>query len=275
VHRCPALIDAATWQQANDILAAEGGRTGGTGPAPRDPYMLRGAISCGNPECTAGPDSPMYRIARKPYAYYRCTGRGPNRGGCGTLANLADADAAVDHLLSTVFTDEVQIFTVIAGNKAVLAAQLADIDAQLLELPALRLPEADEDAERARLRAWRREVETTPRTADSYGRKGAGYTYAERWAEVPVAERGGWLTAHGFRVTATRGEITVTQTDPDTLLQKFGRVPLPVARPARSDGGTRHGPRTKGPAEGRNRAELRSFLIASHPVTYQALIPSG
>jgi DNA invertase Pin-like site-specific DNA recombinase len=248
-HRCEGLVDAATWQAAQAALSLPPQVAAGHGgPRGKEPAMLAGLV-CGNPDCPAGPGSPMYRVKPGPgpdHVYYRCYGRGAARAGCGTYVRMAPADEAADVLITATFTKPVIIYTRIPGNVAVLAAQLDDINAQLEELPRLGLTEAEEDARRAELRERRRVNEDAERTEDTYGRAPAGYTHAERWQQLAVGERGAWLARHGFRVTATRTEVTATQTDPVTGEVTFGRRALPAVRRARSDGGSPRGPR-RGP----------------------------
>jgi DNA invertase Pin-like site-specific DNA recombinase len=249
-HRCEAIVDAGTWHAAQDALrlppkvqAAPAGR-----PAKRPP-MLNRVLFCGNPDCPGGGEWPMYRITPGPgtdHVYYRCYGRGAARAGCGTYVRLALADEAVDRLITATCTDPVIIYTRIPGNADALDAQLEDIDTQLEELPRLRLAYAEEDAMRADLRRRREAIEQTERTADTYGRAPAGYTHAERWAQLADTERGAWLARHGFRVTASRTDVTVTQADPVTDRLRREHIAITPARRARSDGGRPLGPR-RGP----------------------------
>jgi DNA invertase Pin-like site-specific DNA recombinase len=54
-------------------------RLGGTGK--KLPKVLLAKLKCGNPECPGNGEWPMYRNQNR---YYRCTGKGANRQGCGT-----------------------------------------------------------------------------------------------------------------------------------------------------------------------------------------------
>ena len=58
--------------------------------------MLSGVLSC--PACD---DSPMYRLAS---GYYRCTGRGADRRGCGNMVRPRLVDAAVDQIITQDFS---------------------------------------------------------------------------------------------------------------------------------------------------------------------------
>ena len=100
VHRCEALVDAAMWKRANDAL----GRHGKRGPENKlDPALLSGVLYCGNPDCPAGPDSPMYRHrsskANGNREYYRCYGVGSQRKGCGNMVRLVTLDGIVGMLM--------------------------------------------------------------------------------------------------------------------------------------------------------------------------------
>jgi DNA invertase Pin-like site-specific DNA recombinase len=235
------LIDGATWQRAQDALVSRPRR----GPAMPNRAMLTPALWCGNPDCPAGPDSPMYRLTpRSNYVYYRCAGKGARRSGCGNMVPLAAVDAAADLMLSTLFTEQVTVNTRVPGNGAVIEAALEDNRLQMRELNVR--DDLDEDAydeAAAALRAERKRIADTLRTEDTYTYAPAGYTYADRWAGLATAERGGWLAEHGFRVTATRTEVTVTKVNPVTGEEEAGFTqPLPEPRPVRRDSGRPRGP---------------------------------
>jgi DNA invertase Pin-like site-specific DNA recombinase len=92
-----ALVSFSAWQQANETLT--GRARPGRGTVVRDKVFL--SPVCGNPDCDATGEhpSPMYRIyngtSKDRQPHYRCTGRGPQRKGCGLLVPVAEFDAIV------------------------------------------------------------------------------------------------------------------------------------------------------------------------------------
>jgi len=88
------LVTYSVWAQANAALASR--IRPGRGTVKHDKAML--SPVCGNPDCdaTGAHPSPMYRMfggnPADRNAYYRCTGRGPTRKGCGNMIKCAELD---------------------------------------------------------------------------------------------------------------------------------------------------------------------------------------
>ena len=207
VHQCEALVDAATWKRANEALT---NRPGG-GRTSQDPAMLAGALWC--PHC---PDSPMYRIktwtsrAGEPYLYYRCTGRGAGRQSCGLMVRLEVADAGVNHIIAAKFDVPVIAYAVIPGNEAEIESRLEEVRFEISRLSS-DLPDEEYDRELRRLRRKRDRVAATEVVEDRVELTDTGERYSELWDGLSVAERGPWLAEHGFRVTASKTEMTVAR----------------------------------------------------------------
>jgi site-specific DNA recombinase len=105
------LVSYSAWLEANAALTSRG--KPGRDTVVREKAML--SPVCGNPACdaTGKHPSPMYRIyggygeARQPY--YRCTGSGPRRTGCGNMFPLAELDDIVtEAMVGDLFTDHVE-----------------------------------------------------------------------------------------------------------------------------------------------------------------------
>jgi DNA invertase Pin-like site-specific DNA recombinase len=98
-----ALVTYSVWQQANEMLSSRA--RPGRGTVVRDKVFL--SPVCGNPDCDATGEhpSPMYRIyngtSKDRQPHYRCTGRGPQRKGCGLLVPVAEFDAIVTEAMLT------------------------------------------------------------------------------------------------------------------------------------------------------------------------------
>ncbi len=200
IHRCEPLVDAATFARAGKALDSRPKR-GHVDPANR--AMLSGVLDC--PSCA---DSPMYRLNT---GYYRCTGRGADRRGCGNMARTGAVDAAVGRIIAADFGIPVMAHVIIPGNEAQTAARLAEIQFEIRQLAAADLDDQEYDRRLAGLRAERDRVKAAEVVPDRVELTDTGERYSELWARTPVPERGPWLARHGFRAYASKAEVTVVQ----------------------------------------------------------------
>lgn len=202
ILRCEALVDEPTWRQAGEALDHRPHR-GHIDPANR--AMLSGAIFC--PHCE---DSPMYAITsggKDRHRYYRCAGRGRQRKGCGLMVRTEVVDSAVNQIAADTFDKPVIITKVIPGHDH--EAELGEVRLDMQELPTRGLSDAEFDAELARLRAERDRLSGLPNVPTEIKRVPSDQTYAQLWSEMPDAERGAWLKARGFRITADKERVTL------------------------------------------------------------------
>jgi DNA invertase Pin-like site-specific DNA recombinase len=200
IHRCEPLVDAATRRRAIQALSTRPKR-GHVDPANR--AMLAGVLAC--PFCD---DSPMYRLNT---GYYRCTGRGASRRGCGNMVRTAAVDAAVDQIIAQDFGTPVMAHVIIPGNEAAIAARLEEIRFEISQLGSADLGDEEYDRRLAGLRAERDQVKAAEVVPDRVELTDTGERYNQLWARTPVPERGPWLARHGFRVCASKTEVTVMQ----------------------------------------------------------------
>ena len=198
--RCEPLVDAATFARAGKALDSRPKR-GHVDPANRP--MLSGVLAC--PVCA---DSPMYRLNT---GYYRCTGRGADRRGCGNMVRAEVVDAAVDQLIIEWFGTPVMAHQVIPGNEARIAARLEEIRFEIRQLGSADLDDGEYDRRLAGLRAERDQVKAAEVVPDRVELTDTGEVYSELWTRTPVPERGPWLARHGFRVTASKAQVKVIQ----------------------------------------------------------------
>jgi DNA invertase Pin-like site-specific DNA recombinase len=96
------LVAATTWQAANAALASRVR----PGRGAKEKALLQPVCGeCFGIErdgCSSGV-SPMYRIDARGYPYYRCTGHGPQRKGCGFMVPVSALDELVtDEMLSNL-----------------------------------------------------------------------------------------------------------------------------------------------------------------------------
>jgi hypothetical protein len=177
--------------------------------------MLSGVLYCAN--CV---DSPMYKTTpskrlqascRYLTVYYRCWGRGSRRQSCGNMVPLEDVDAAVNEIIAATFDVPVMKREIIYGNEAEIEARVEEIKFEIQQLGSLDLPDEDYDRELARLRAERDRVANLDRVRDRVELIPTGNTYYGVWQRLSIQERGPWLAGQGFRVTANKEQVTVSQ----------------------------------------------------------------
>jgi site-specific DNA recombinase len=198
--RCEPLVDAATFAGAGKALDARPKR-GHVDPANRP--MLSGVLSC--PFCQ---DSPMYRLAS---GYYRCTGRGADRRGCGNMVRAGAVDAAVDRIITETFDKPVMAHAIIPGNEAQIAARLEEVKFEMRQLGSADVDDGEYDRRLAGLRAERDRVNAAEVVPECVELTDTGERYSQLWAQTAISERGPWLARHGFRVCASKAEVTVVQ----------------------------------------------------------------
>ena len=219
IHQCPPLVSGDLWRRANANLdarpSARRGQRNDLDPA--GAAVLSGIAYCGNPDCTAGPDSPMYKVtcgsgSQPRVAYYRCSGRGATRKGCGCMVPLAAADKLLDRGMALLSRQVmVPVFHPATGHQVALD----DITQALRDLPAQGLDDDAEDAERARLRAERKRLADLPATPAWTEWVESGETYAQRWTRLDQAGRRAWLREAGIPVYLAKPGAGVVSDDED------------------------------------------------------------
>ena len=234
VHECQRLVSDELFKRANANLDGRpsprrGQRTdlAGGGAA-----LLSGLVYCGAPGCTAGADSPMYRISPpgRP-ALYRCSGRGAQRRGCGASVPLDAADALMDRVMSELRRPVLRpVFHPSTGHQA----EIDNLTQQLHDLPLLELPEDEEDTKRAWLRKERREKAALPakKAWTEYvaetDEAGEPITYGSRWASSDQATRRAWLRSAGFQAYLAKPDMvdwtTPEDADDEHPEELFSRV---------------------------------------------------
>lgn len=211
-HPCEALIDARRFRLANEALRTREKR----GPAgdPQTRAMLKGAIKC--PNCEG---SSMNKIKTRgsskagsaTLTYYRCTGTGSQRKGCGNMVRMEVTDAAVNQIMATTFRVPVKRLILVKGSDH--QDELEEISHRIRELDPDVMTDEQYDAELARLRAERDRLKALPAQPDRWDEQLTGELYADIYQALPVSERGAWLTSHGFVIHATKNEVSVIQGD--------------------------------------------------------------
>lgn len=176
VHKCEAVVDAATFQRAQEALDNRPKR----GPLTGHAALLTGFVVCS--KC----GGPMYKASGwTNHYYYRCMADprfgSARRSKCANMVPLALADRAAVLILSASTLPVTERVFIPGDNHD---ADLEDIGMQLRELPARGLDEDAEDAERARLRAERRRLAALPATPDRWEERETGETYGQLFARL-------------------------------------------------------------------------------------------
>jgi DNA invertase Pin-like site-specific DNA recombinase len=220
------LVDVKLWDDANKRLSAAPIR-GKRGPKIHEQALLVGALKCGN--CGGS----MYRVfcGRHPYRqpYYRCYGKLPQPKGCGaSMVSLKLLDAIVDDAMSADLTF-VMTTKFIPGHN--YEKEIKVIERELFKLPTRGLPEEDEDAERARLRAEKRRLLALPTVPDNWDtapvmENGEPITHAAKWQASDLTGKREILKEK--RITFQWGELD-GERHPEVTI-----VPLWVAESAES-----------------------------------------
>jgi site-specific DNA recombinase len=199
IMSCEPLVDAATWQAAQDALTGRPKRSYTKPRAAR--AMLATAVFC------ARCGSAMYRHAlRTTWCYYRCHGSGPQPKGCGNMIRTADAEEAVDAIIRRDFAVRVRTLTVIPPDDHSTEKDLVRARVRALAARADEMSDVSYDRELAALRAERDRLADLPVTKAAVIETESDDTYADRWAATAEAERGPWLTRNGFRVYLDKGD---------------------------------------------------------------------
>ncbi|HLX48569.1 MAG TPA: recombinase family protein [Streptosporangiaceae bacterium] len=193
-----ALVSYSVWQEANAALASR--TRPGRGTVKHEKTLL--CPVCGNPDCDATGEhpSPMYRVfsGKDRIPHYRCTGRGPQRKGCGNMVLLAKLDAAViESALSDQMTHRERVF--VPGDdrsdeigklrEAAMSAYRAGDKARFMQL----------DAEADRLA-------TLPSRPAHWEYRVAGPCADVAYEAVPEALRGALRETHALCQHQTEGE---------------------------------------------------------------------
>lgn len=199
LHQCPALVSGDLWRRAGAALDARPssrrGQRADLDKLAAGAALLSGVSWCGNPECTAtgrdaGP-SPMCKSGQ----YYRCTGRGRARRGCGYMVPVAEVDRLMNDAMAGILAPVLRpVFHPATGHQV----ELDDVAQALRDLPARGLDEDAEDAERARLRAERRRLSDLPARPAWTEYVPTGQTYGDKWLKADQAERRTWLRDADF-----------------------------------------------------------------------------
>jgi DNA invertase Pin-like site-specific DNA recombinase len=208
IHTCEAMVDAATFRRAGEALDTRPKR----GPQDvQNRALLAGVTFC--PSCPG--NSPMYRISTRSGLYYRCSGRGSQRKGCGNMIRLDKTDATVHRFMADL-------------NLPIMARKLVPGHSHEAEIEEVKFllrqldPDAEDyDSQHAALRSRLAELKALPSVPDHWEDVPTGQTYAQRWAEQDNAERGAWLKSVELSVWADSDAIEIRDWDGSRLRTSF------------------------------------------------------
>lgn len=200
-----ALVSATTWQEANAVIASR--PRPGRGTTRREKVLFTpycgacyGVVRDG---CASG-KSPMYRVAvNGGYTYYRCSGDGPQRKGCGapyipvsdleTVVTDAKASDLMPHyervfIAGDTLSDEIAAIAQ-RGSDAMLRGDLTEAQACMATMAELR---------------------SQPRVAPHWESRETGMTEADYFASLTRDERREYLSRSEIIAEMCDGEPTVT-----------------------------------------------------------------
>jgi len=127
------------------------------------------------------------------------------------MVRMEVADAAVDEIMATTFGVPVKRLILVKGTD--YQDQLEEISYRIRALDPDLMSDEQFDEQVRRLRAERDRLKALPAEPDRWEEQLTGELYSDIYEALPVAERGAWLTSHGFLVHATKKEVSVIQGD--------------------------------------------------------------
>ena len=150
--------------------------------------MLKGAIKC--PDCEGSPMNKLTcRASSKhgggTYTYYRCTGTGSRRKGCGNMVRMEVVDAAVNEIMATTFRVRVKRLILVKGTD--YQDQLDEISYRIRALDPDVMSDEQFDEQVRRLRAERDRLKALPAEPDRWDEQLTGGAV---FRHLPGAPRG-------------------------------------------------------------------------------------
>lgn len=211
-HSCEAIVTRSTQRQAIAALATREKR--GPRGNPETRAMVKGVITCGNPDCDATGEqpSPMYRMSGRLHGgradYYRCYGTGSARRGCGNMVLMADVDQAVNKIIAETFAVPITEQVLIKGHD--WSEEIDAVKDALRDLAGQGLDDDEYDARHAELVAERDRLKALPADPDTWETEELDELWSDAYEATERSERGAWLKAHGFTVAASKTAVTVS-----------------------------------------------------------------
>jgi hypothetical protein len=148
--------------------------------------MLKGAIKC--PDCEGSSMNKLTcRASSKhgggTYTYYRCTGTGSRRKGCGNMVRMEVVDAAVNEIMATTFRVRVKRLILVKGTD--YQDQLEEISYRIRALDPDVMSDEQFDEQVRRLRAERDRLKALPAEPDRCEEQLTGDLYADFYRALP------------------------------------------------------------------------------------------
>jgi len=121
------------------------------------------------------------------------------------------ADTAVEEIMATTFG--VPVKRLILVTRTHYQDQPDELSYRIRPLDSDAMCDEQFDEHVRRLRAERDRLKALPAEPDRWDEQPTGDLYAGIYQALPVAERGAWLTSHGFVIHATKKQVSVIQGD--------------------------------------------------------------
>jgi DNA invertase Pin-like site-specific DNA recombinase len=175
------VVNPDLWERANKALKARPKRGRDSGPPNRPMLAKLKCIRCG---------SPMYRILtgnerRGRYFYYRCSGSGAQRKGCGNMVRFERLENMVAVRMLAWHHEPHQIREWVDGKN--WDSEISDVVLSMRELDPSEMDEDEYDAQHDKLKA---ELKEFKRRNKEEGTKGG-------WAYTPVLNADGSIMTKG------------------------------------------------------------------------------
>jgi hypothetical protein len=123
------------------------------------------------------------------------------------MVRTAAVDAAVCEIIAEDFAVPHTQIEWIKGHD--WSDEIEAVKDEMAALPTLDLPDDEHDRRLKTLRAERDHYMSLPAEPDQEREVETGELVSDLFAAEAVPERGAWLKAHGFRVTASKAEVAV------------------------------------------------------------------
>jgi hypothetical protein len=208
VHRFGAVTDHDTWLTANKALDERGEKwhAGAARTGRKSVEPLSGASRCQH--CSAGgTDSPMYKLTS---GNLRCTGRGPQRAGCGTMLPVAVARDLADLAFGAMAGAMYRRFRLdrVPGNAARVAIERESLERREREVANSAVPRTERRAALAEIDAQLDALDATEITPDTVALVPTGQDYAQHWAALDADGRRGYLRSGEWSIRFGRADGT-------------------------------------------------------------------
>lgn len=195
IHRCEAVVSADVFDRANQVLKTRPKR----GPVKKDNRPMLAHLKCAR--CA---DSPMFRIRLRSrngryYWYYRCTGRGPQRKGCGNMVAFEQTETIIAARVFLTSTEPYRTRAWVAGSN--WDVEISDVMQDIRELSQTADPLSEEfDTRMTELKATLADYRKRETVPGHWVYTDIGMTVGEHFYGLDAAGKREYLKTRDIRV---------------------------------------------------------------------------